>query len=185
MLLEKLQSFVPYNEQEKRDKEFMLSCLKTMDMVYTRENPIAHMTASAWIVNEDRTKVLMAYHKIYDSWAWLGGHADGETDLLKVSIKEGMEESGIQNLRPVKEEIFSIEVLPVNGHMKKGEYISSHIHLNVTYLLEASEREVLTIKEDENSGVAWFTPEEAQKASTEPWFVENIYSKLIQKMQRE
>lgn len=181
-LIEKLNAYQPFNEQEKKDKSFMICCLQNMNDVFSRENAFAHMTASAWIVNKDRTKVLMAYHKIYDSWAWLGGHADGETDLLKVAIKEAKEESGIDAIEPVSEDIFSIEVLPVNGHIKKGEYISSHLHLNVTYLLEADERAVLTIKEDENSALAWFLPEDALKASSEKWFVEHIYNKLIGKM---
>lgn len=49
------------------------------------------------------------------------------------------------------------------------------MHLNITYLLEADPEEHLSIKEDENSGVAWFTPEEALEKSTEPWFVERVY----------
>ena len=53
--------------------------------------------------------------------------------------------------------------------------------MNVTYLLEADDSEELTVKEDENKGVAWFSPEEALKASTEPWFVKRIYSKLEEK----
>ena len=182
-LIEDLQSYIPYNVQEEKDKEYILTCLKSMDSIFTRENPITHMTASGWIVNRDRTKVLMAYHKIYDSWAWLGGHADGEEDLLQVALKEAKEESGIKNVRPVSEDIYSLEVLTVNGHMKKGKYISSHLHLNFTYLLEADEEEILTIKEDENSGVAWFLLEDALKASSEPWFVEHIYKKLNEKLE--
>ena len=183
-LEEQIQSFAPFNEQEEKDRDYILSCLKHMNHVFTRENPIAHMTASGWVVNKDRTKVLMAYHKIYDSWAWLGGHADGEEDLLYVAMKEAAEESGIRNVRPVMEDIFSLEVLPVNGHIKRGEYISSHLHLNVTYLLEADEEEQLISKPDENNAVAWFSLEDALKASTEEWFVKNIYSKLNAKLQK-
>lgn len=181
-IIKKIQSYIPYNEQEEKDKDFILSCLQNMDHIFTRQNPIAHMTASGWIVNHDRTKVLMAYHKIYDSWAWLGGHADGEEDLLLVALKEAREESGIKNVRPVSEKIYSLEVLTVDGHVKKGEYVSSHLHLNVTFLLEAEETELLVAKEDENSDVGWFSLEEALKTSTEPWFVENIYSKLNEKL---
>ena len=123
----------------------------------------------------------MVYHNIYNSWSWLGGHADGETDLLQVAIREVKEEAGISNVWPVSEEIFSLESLTVDGHVKKGRYVSSHLHLNVTYLLEADSEEAVSIKTDENSGVAWFSQEEARKKSTEPWFVENVYSKLIQK----
>lgn len=181
-LKEQIWAYRPVNEQEERDKELILRCLETEKDIFTRENHLAHMTASAWIVNEQRTKVLMAYHNIYKSWSWLGGHADGETDLLKVALKEAQEESGIRHVKPVSEKIYSLEVLTVDGHVKKGAYVSSHLHLNVTYLLQAEETDVLHIKEDENSNVAWFPLEEAVAASTEPWFQEHIYCKLNEKL---
>lgn len=182
-LIGQIENYEPYNEQEQRDKELILQSLYREPDIFTRENTLAHMTASAWVVNKQKDKVLMVYHNIYHSWSWLGGHADGETDLLKVAIREVQEESGVQNVIPLSENIFSLESLTVDGHMKKGKYVSSHLHLNVTYLLETDEQEVLAVKPDENSGVAWFTLEEAVAASTEPWFQENIYRKLNQKLQ--
>lgn len=181
-LREQMELYTPWNEQEERDKQIMLSCLQTQPDIFTRQNKLSHFTASAWVVNKSRTKVLMAYHNIYDSWAWLGGHADGETDLLKVAIKEVTEESGVTNVRPITENIYSLEILTVDGHIKRGEYVSSHLHLNITYLLEADEMEVVRIKEDENSGVAWFPLEQAIKESREPWFCENVYNKLNAKL---
>ena len=157
-LIQQLERYKPWNEQEERDRLLILQCLREQKDIFTRSNRLAHMTASAWVVNPDRSRVLMAYHNIYHSWSWLGGHADGETDLLSVAIREVQEESGICHVRPVSEEIFSVESLTVDGHVKRGEYVSSHLHLNVTYLLEASDEESLSIKKDENSGVAWFTP---------------------------
>ena len=144
----------------------------------TRKNPLAHFTASAWIVNPTRTRVLMVYHNIYHSWSWLGGHADGESDLLAVALREAREESGIRSARPISEDIFSLEVLTVDGHEKRGAYVSSHLHLNVTYLLEADEGEALTVKPDENSGVRWFTLEESETAPSEAWFCARVYHKL-------
>ena len=181
-LTEQIRSYQPMNEQEERDKELILHCLETEKDIFTRANRLAHMTASAWIVNPERTKVLMAYHNIYHSWSWLGGHADGETDLLKVALKEAREESGIYHVKPVSEKIYSLEVLTVDGHVKRGEYVSSHLHLNVTYLLQAEETDELHIKEDENSNVGWFSLEDAVAASTEPWFQEHIYCKLNEKL---
>ena len=181
-LIQQLERYNPWNEQEERDRLLILQCLREQKDIFTRSNRLAHMTASAWVVNPDRSRVLMAYHNIYHSWSWLGGHADGETDLLSVAIREVQEESGICHVRPVSEEIFSVESLTVDGHVKRGEYVSSHLHLNVTYLLEASDEESLSIKKDENSGVAWFTPEKAVEASTEPWFQEHIYRKLNAKL---
>lgn len=180
-LTEKIKNYEPFNEQEERDKSLILEWIRNNDNAFSRENMVAHMTASAWVVNKNRSKVLMVYHNIYHSWSWLGGHADGETDLLAVAVREVQEEAGIVNVHPVSEDIFSLESLTVDGHVKKGRYVSSHLHLNITYLLEADPEEQLSIKEDENSGVAWFTPLEALMKSTEPWFVEHIYTKLIKK----
>ena len=182
-LARQLTCYHPWNEQEKRDRDVLLSCLNAPD-IFLRTSCTAHMTASAWVVNRDRDQVLMAYHNIYNSWSWLGGHADGEEDLLKVALREVREESGIEEVVPVTEEIFSLEVLTVDGHEKRGVYVPSHLHLNVTYLLEADAAQHLTVKEDENSGVAWFGLEEAVEASTEPWFRERIYTKLNRKLSR-
>ena len=181
-LIASIEQYQPYNVQEEMDKSLILEWIKNNNNAFLRENTVAHMTASAWVVNKDRSKVLMVYHNIYNSWSWLGGHADGETDLLAVALREVKEEAGISHVCPVSEEIFSLESLTVDGHVKKGKYVSSHLHLNVTYLLEADFEEAVSIKADENSGVAWFSPEEALKKSTEPWFVEHVYSKLIEKM---
>ena len=181
-LLEELEAYRPWNDQEERDRAELLRRLRSGEALYTRDNAAGHLTASAWVVSPDRTQVLMAYHNLYDSWSWLGGHADGETDLLAVALREVKEEAGIANVRPVSPDIYSLESLTVDGHVKKGQYVSSHLHLNVTYLLEADSDEAVSIKEDENSGVAWFTPEEALAKSTEPWFVTHVYAKLIDKL---
>ena len=183
-LMETIKAYQPFNEQEEMDKALILNWIETQENSFSRDNTVAHMTASAWVVNKDRSKVLMVYHNIYHSWSWLGGHADGETDLLAVAIREVKEEAGISSVRPVSEEIFSLESLTVDGHVKRGSYVSSHLHLNVTYLLEADSEEHVSVKEDENSGVAWFSPEEALKKSTEPWFVERVYGKLVEKMKK-
>ena len=184
-LVSQIRRYVPYNEQEEKDKRLILGWIRNNENAFSRENTVAHMTASAWVVNRERTRVLMVYHNIYNSWSWLGGHADGETDLLSVAIREVKEEAGISNVHPVSEEIFSMESLTVDGHVKKGKYVSSHLHLNVTYLLEADPKENVSVKADENSGVAWFSPEEALGKSTEPWFVEHVYKKLINKVKMD
>ena len=159
----------------------MLDFMEKHDDCLLRSNLIAHFTASIWTVNKDRTKTLMVYHRIYDSWSWIGGHADGEEDLKSVALRELCEETGVKNAKLVSDGILSLEVLTVDGHIKRGQYVPSHLHLNVTYLAEADEDELLTVKEDENTGVRWFENDVALKASTEPWFVENVYKKLMEK----
>lgn len=178
-----LREYKAFNEQEEQDRDAILAFLSGASIdPYTRESLLAHMTASAWIVNRERTKVLMVYHNIYDSWSWTGGHADGERNLLSVALREAREETSVEHITPISNDIFSVEALTVDGHEKKGKYVPSHLHLNVTYLLEADETDALHVCDGENSGVKWFTLDKALEASSEPWFVERIYKKLNEKL---
>ena len=181
-LHDQIREYIPWNEQEQQDREVLLRWLSSGVDIATRDNPVAHLTASAWVVSPDRKFVLMAYHNLYDSWAWLGGHADGDLDLQAVATREAREESGIREVNPLMDAPISLEILTVDGHEKKGKYVSSHLHLNLTYLFEAEMDQALTVKPDENSGVAWIPVEEIPVRSTEPWFVKRIYSKLCAKV---
>ena len=184
-LRKEIETYLPFNEQEEQDQRQFLRLLEHMPDLLTRENDVAHITVSAWIVNLDRTKVLMAYHNIYQSWAWLGGHADGNPDVRQVIRKEIEEESGLTDIRFLTDDIFSLESLTVDGHEKRGTYISSHLHLNLPFLLEADEHLPLRIKPDENSQIGWINISEIAEKSTEKWFVDRIYFKLCQKVLRD
>lgn len=151
---QQLLQYIPKNEQERRDLAAFRYAFDHFDDVLTRDNPIAHMTVSAFVVNKARTHVLMAYHNIYDSWAWTGGHADGESDFLAVALREVKEETGVDAVAMSTEPI-SIEQLSVLGHVKRGQYVSEHLHMNVTYLVEADDQAALIVNEAENSDVAW------------------------------
>lgn len=178
---QQIEQYSPYNEQEKQDRAVALGYIRTFDNILTRENEFAHITASSWIVNPSFTKVIMIYHTIYDSFAWTGGHADGDGDLLAVAVREAREETGLKKIKAVSEEIYSLELLCVNGHEKRGSYVSSHIHINVTYLLMAKEEQPLTPKPDENSAVKWVDLWETVDISSEPP-MKRIYQKLNEKL---
>ena len=181
-LIDCLTRFVPCCEQESTDRDLILALLRGDGDLSRREHLAAHLTASAWVVTPDRKKVLMAFHNLYNSWAWLGGHADGNWDLLAVAEKEAAEESGLRDLKALSGDIFSVEVLTVDGHEKRGSYVPSHLHLNVTYLFEGNPDAPLRCKPDENSGVGWIDVSDIPVKSTEPWFVERIYAKLTRKV---
>jgi ADP-ribose pyrophosphatase YjhB (NUDIX family) len=82
------------------------------------------------------------------------------------------------------DEPFSIEILSVDGHVKKGRYVATHLHLNVTYLMEADPADAVQNRPEENSAVAWIPVEQIAKKSTEPWFVEHVYAKLCEKVEK-
>lgn len=180
-LKEMIEKLVPFNEQEECDKELMLAYMEMFDDVLTRDNKMCHFTSSNWIVNKERTKVLMIYHNIYNSWAWSGGHADGDCNLLQVARKEALEETGLDNLMLLSDGIYALQILTVDPHIKRGKYVSSHVHLDCCFLFEADEKEMIRIKEDENSGVKWVDINDACVITKEEK-MKPIYKKLNDKL---
>lgn len=180
-LIKLINKFEPCCEQEEKDKEMFLKYIGTFMDVLTRDNDMCHFTSSAWVVNKDRTKVLMIHHNIYNSWAWIGGHADGEEDLLKVAIREVKEETGLSNIKVIDELPFSIQLLPVKSHIKRGKFVASHLHMDCCFLFEADDNSDIRIKEDENSGVKWIDIDKVVDMSNEE-HMKPIYSKIIDKL---
>ena len=182
--IEQINKFIPTCVQEEKDKELILEMIeKEKDNILIRETKYAHLTSSGLVVNKDLSKVLMAYHNIYDSWSWTGGHVDGEEDLYEVALREVKEETSVKSLNPISEDIISLEVLSVNGHFKNNQYVSSHLHLNVTYVFVCDEKEKTKIKEDENSGIMWIDVKDLEKYCTEQQMIV-IYRKIISSAKR-
>ena len=183
-LYKRIEAYKPYDEHERIDKEIILKFMEEHDDYLTRNNKIAHFTTSAWIVNKERTKVLMIYHNIYQSWAWVGGHADGEEDLFQVIKREIEEETGLKNIIPLQDTIYGINIITVDNHIKKGKYVASHLHFDVEYLFETEEDEKLRIKEDENSAVGWIELEKVKEYSKEAK-MKPIYERLTHKLKEK
>ena len=180
-LYHEIQKYTPVNQQEEQDQKLFLKYMENCSDYLDRENQIAHFTASIWTINPERTKTLMVYHNIYDSWSWIGGHADGVEDLRSVALRELQEETGVRDAALLGGDIFSLESLTVNGHVRRGLYVPSHLHLNVTYLAEAREQEALIVNADENQAVKWWSFEDALRVPNEPWMITHVYKKLVEK----
>lgn len=172
-------NYVPGDGREAAEQKEMLELIaREGDRLLTRDCAYAHFTASSVIVSRDRSKTLMAYHRIYDSWAWTGGHNDGDGDFLAVALREAQEETGIEGLRPIREGIASLEILPVWAHIKRGQHVGSHLHLNVSYLFEADETLPLHTAERENSAVGWLPVANLAEYVTEKPMLP-IYERLL------
>lgn len=180
--VEEIINFKPSCKQEENDKKLMLELInKYGDEILYRESELFHITSSSFTMNKTLDKVLMVHHNIYNSWSWIGGHADGEENLLSVSLREIQEESGVSKMKAERDKAISLDILTTNGHIKRGKYVSSHLHLNISYYIIADEDEELHIKPDENSGVKWIPVDELEVYVTEPDMLV-IYKKILHKI---
>ena len=176
-----IEQFIPENEQERNDKKIILEHIDLIgDEILNRSSKLAHLTSSGFIMNKSLTKTLMIHHNIYNAWGWTGGHVDGDRDLLEVAVKEAMEETGLSRITTLTDEMITLDIISVPAHIKKGEYVGVHLHLNTTYVLIADEDEDLTVKADENSGVKWILLEDMEKEVNEPEMIP-IYKKIVEK----
>lgn len=181
MYKEIFKNYVPLCEQEVQDKKAILQFIELNNDCLLRSNLIAHITSSAIVVNKKMDKVLFIHHNIYNSWGWVGGHNDGNPNLLEVAIKEAIEETGVTKITPYSNEVLGIDVIYVENHIKNGKFIGDHLHLNATFLLIADENEELIIKEDENSGVKWFYINDVVNHVTEER-IKTVYIKLLDRI---
>lgn len=155
-MYEDIRNYQPYDEQEATDKKTILQFLDRNPDALLRTNGVAHATSSAIVVDPTMTKILFAFHNIYQSWSWVGGHNDGDPDFHAVALREAQEETGVVNIHPYSDEIFILDVIYVHNHIKKRRYVGDHIHLNLAYLFVADDTDELVVKPDENAGVRWF-----------------------------
>lgn len=177
-----LENYKGFDEIEDGERLSFLQFMRAFQTAaYSRETLPGHLSSSAWIVNPERTKILMIYHNLFKSWAWVGGHADGDENLVRVAVKETEEETGLKNIRLVQKEPIDINVLSVTNHVKRGKFVPRHLHYNVVYLFEADEKEELRMKPDENSGVQWIEADKISGMCLEDHVVP-YYNRIMQKI---
>src|SRR5580704_14695900 len=108
-LINLLDKYVP-SDEEFIFKNRMLSFIKSHPHCFERTLEVGHITASCWLLNKEGSKALLTHHAKLNQWFQLGGHCDGNSDVLAVAVKEAQEESGIQEIRPVNDQIFDIDI---------------------------------------------------------------------------
>jgi 8-oxo-dGTP pyrophosphatase MutT (NUDIX family) len=117
-----------------------------------RENDFnGHFTGSAWVLNPFKDRVLMTHHKKLGMWLQLGGHSNGETDLYKVALREAKEESGIQKIIGLSNNIFDLDIHIIPEQIDQP----SHKHYDIRFLFEANPKETDIIISEESHDVDW------------------------------
>ena len=178
-----IREYIPCDEQEESDKKQMLMFIDNFDDVLTRNNVVGHFSASAFVVNKERTKMAAVYHIITDGWTYPGGHADGEENLLSVALREAEEETGLKT-KILSDKPYLISSNPVKSHIKNGKFVSSHLHFDVLYLVEAEENRPLKYRKNESYGVKWIPFDKIDNEQMVE-FIGPIVKKLVNKLTNE
>ncbi|NEV63262.1 NUDIX hydrolase [Thiorhodococcus minor] len=112
----------------------------------------AHVTGSAWVVSPGRDRVLLLHHRKHDQWFQPGGHADGDSDILRVALRETSEETGLDSshIRLVDGAIFDVDIHTIPASARGPE----HEHIDIRFLVEMDDDLVIP-GNDESHQVLW------------------------------
>ena len=162
-LMEQLSDYALRHPEEQEVLAAFTGFVESETDCFRRGLSIGHITGSAWVVNADGSEVLLTHHRKLDCWLQLGGHADGDTEVLSVAMKEAEEESGLVGFTHVGSGIFDIDIHPIPA--RKDE--PGHLHYDVRYVLRANGG-LDYIVSDESHDLRWVKLDDVKTLTTEP-----------------
>ncbi len=171
-LIEMLENYASSETEEIAFKRDMINFIKANPDCFERFLETGHVVASAIVLNKDRSKVLLMHHAKLDLWVQLGGHCDGDPDVLAVAIREAQEESGIMSIRPVHDKIFDIDIHLIPENKKE----KTHYHYDVRFLLQVVGDEQL-VQNSESKELRWIDIN-ADEVPTKERSVVRLFEKL-------
>ncbi len=140
---------------------------------FHRDHLPGHITGSAWIVNEERTKVLLVHHAKLNRWLQPGGHADGEENVLNVALRESDEETGVKDFKVLQKTIFDLDIHTIPARKD----FPQHEHYDIRFLIEASDQDKVIVSE-ESHDVKWIPLKDLAAYNDEPSIL-RLRQKLI------
>ncbi|HYC53910.1 MAG TPA: NUDIX hydrolase [Candidatus Binatia bacterium] len=149
-LLELLSRYVPSGDDDARARDRIAAFVRENEGCFERSLLVGHVTASVWIVDRERTHALLTHHRKLGRWLQLGGHTDGDADVLRAAMREAVEESGLASLAVVDAGIFDCDVHRIPARGAEPE----HDHHDVRFLLEADRDEPFIVS-DESHDLRW------------------------------
>ncbi len=154
-LLQKLERYRPTDAAEIEHRQQIIDFVKEHADCFERSLLVGHMTGAAWLIDERRGRALLTHHRKLDKWLQLGGHCDGDSDILRVALKEAQEESGIDAIEAVSAEIFDLDVHPIPA---RGD-VPGHLHYDIRFFCRIT-GDAEYVVSDESHDLAWVTPDE-------------------------
>jgi 8-oxo-dGTP pyrophosphatase MutT (NUDIX family) len=149
-LLQLLHTHQPADIEEQRMWLETIEFVKQNPLCFERSLQVGHVTGSALVIDETGEFVLLMHHRKLNRWFQPGGHADGESDILQVALKEAQEETGLEQIEIISSSIFDVDVHLIPANSKDP----AHYHYDIRFLLKANKEEPLKIN-SESKNLAW------------------------------
>ncbi|HVK51717.1 MAG TPA: NUDIX hydrolase [Pseudoxanthomonas sp.] len=149
-LLEQLLAYRQRWPNESTTVEDFLTLLGDSRDPFVRDRLEGHFTGGVWLVSADGACILMTHHRKLQRWLQLGGHADGDTNMAQVALKEAEEESGLADLRVEADHIFDLD----RHWIPERKDVPGHWHYDVRYVVWAQGSEAFVVSE-ESLDLAW------------------------------
>lgn len=173
LLLNQLLKYEPKAPEEIVYKKSIVQFVQEHENCFERSLQAGHITASCWLLNNDESHALLMHHAKLNIWVQLGGHADGDHDLLRVAIKEAQEESGIDTIIPAHEDIFDIDIHLVPPHKN----IPAHYHYDIRFLLKVV-GDANFVQNSESKALQWFDKNKTN-LPTQEFSITRMFDKWI------
>lgn len=154
---ELIQILNQYTTSFQEERRFVTQFLELLQSprCFHRDHLPGHVTASAWIVDEEKKNALLVHHAKLNKWLQPGGHADGDEDVVNVATREVEEETGLSNLSLLVPGIFDLDIHPIPARKDFPE----HLHYDIRFAFIASRKEELKIS-DESNDLKWINLKE-------------------------
>lgn len=157
-LIQSLRDHKAQPGREELSRTRMISFVESEADCFLRTHLAGHVTGSALVVSVDGQRVLLNHHKFLNIWICFGGHADGESDILNVALREACEETGKTDITPVMSSIFDLDIHAIPDNSKKNE--PPHEHFDICYLLRATANDDFILS-PESLDIKWCGYDEA------------------------
>ncbi len=149
-LLSLLKAYQYFEEDEREFREQIIQFVENQPLCFERTLAVGHITGSAWIISEDRQRVLLTHHRKLNRWLQPGGHADGNPDIVAVATQEAIEETGLKSIKLVAPKIYDVDIHVIPARKQEPE----HLHYDIRFLFTADPSEAFVISEESND-LAW------------------------------
>ncbi len=162
LLIEALTHYRDRYPEESPTVDRLIDFVRREPACFERSTVEGHITGSAWVVDPEGRRTLLTHHRKLNRWLQLGGHADGDHDVLRVSLTEAREESGIEAFTVLSQDIFDVDIHPIPARGMDPE----HLHFDIRYALQAHTTDHIVTEESHD--VAWVEVTAIHEYTTEP-----------------